>query len=638
MSVGMRAGVKTQFIDWQGPLGQVLMSCRWVLIAIAGFSGVVNILALTGSIFMMQVYDRVLASQSIPTLVMLSLMAVAAYTFQGLIDVLRTRVLTLVGEHLDQKIGPRLYAIVAEMPLRLARQTSETLQPLRDLDTVRAFLGGPGPVTLFDLPWLPLYLGLMFLMHAWLGWLTVIGAVILIMLTVITEIRSKRPTLEAVVAQSTRNMMADGTQRGAEVVKAMGMLPALAARWEKTHAEQMQAQRRATFTVSSLAGVAKTVRMVLQSAMLGLGAYLVIEGQLSAGMLIASNILSSRALAPIDQAIAVWRTFMNARQSYGRMSKLLAEVPEAPALFSMPRPYQSLHVENLAVAAPQSRNPLVKRATFKVKAGQAVGIIGQSASGKTTLARALVGIWPPLAGKVMLDSTSIDQWSSADLGPALGYLPQDVQLFDGTIAENIARFVEHAPPDMVIAAAKAAGIHEHISAFPDAYNTKIGHGGGHLSAGQRQRVGLARALYGDPFLVVLDEPNANLDSDGEVAVLEAIRSVRERGGIVIVIAHRASALRAVDLVAVMNEGVMTAFGPRDEVLAKTTQATQPKPNQAPVNSPIPAGKSGGNNARQSLPNPGVVRTPAPQELVLTGASGGPLSFKSNTRGPGSRDA
>jgi PrtD family type I secretion system ABC transporter len=636
MSIGVTAGAKTQFIDWRGPLGQVLMSCRWVLIAIAGFSGVVNILALTGSIFMMQVYDRVLASQSIPTLVMLSMMAVAAYIFQGMIDVLRTRTLTLVGEHLDQMIGPRLYAIVAEMPIRLARQTSETLQPLRDLDTVRAFLGGPGPVTLFDLPWLPLYLGLMFLMHAWLGWLTVMGAVILIILTIITEIRSKRPTLDAVVAQSTRNMMADGTQRGAEVVKAMGMLPALAARWEKVHAEQMRAQRRATFTVSGLAGVAKTVRMVLQSAMLGLGAYLVVEGQLSAGMLIASNILSSRALAPIDQAIAVWRSFMNARQSYGRMSKLLAEVPEAPELFSMPRPYMSLSVENLAVAAPQSRNPLVKRATFKVNAGQAVGVIGPSASGKTTLARALVGIWQPLAGKVMLDSTSIDQWSSADLGPALGYLPQDVQLFDGSIAENIARFIEGASPEMVIAAAKAAGIHEHISAFPDAYNTKIGHGGGHLSAGQRQRVGLARALYGDPFLVVLDEPNANLDGDGEVAVLEAIRSVRERSGIVVVIAHRASALRAVDLVAVMNLGVMTAFGPRDEVLAKTTQAMQSKPNPAPANS-LATGSSTASNIAQPLPNPGVVRNPASQGLVLTGASGGPVSMKTNKRGP-SRDA
>jgi PrtD family type I secretion system ABC transporter len=558
--------------DRRGPMAQILASCRWILIAVAVFSGVINILALTGSLFMMQVYDRVLASQSIPTLVMLSLIAIAAYVFQGLIDGLRTRTLALVGEHLDEMIGPRLYRIVAEMPLRLARQTSETLQPFRDLDAVRAFLGGPGPVTLFDLPWLPLYLGLMFLMHPWFGWLTVAGAVVLIGLTVVTEMRSKRPTIEATSAQSARNLMADGTQRGAEVVRAMGMLPAMAARWERTHQQQMRAQRRATFTVSGLAGVAKTFRMVLQSAMLGLGAYLVIDGQVSAGMLIASNILSSRALAPIDQAIAVWRSFVAARQSYGRINTLLANVPEAPELFSMPQPGRSLTVENLAVAAPQSRNPLVKRATFKVSAGQAVGVIGPSASGKTTLARALVGIWQPLGGRVMLDGMSIDQWSAADLGPAIGYLPQDVQLFDGTIAENIARFTADAPSDMVIAAARAAGIHEQISAFPDAYNSRIGHGGGHLSAGQRQRIGLARALYGDPFLVVLDEPNANLDGDGEVAVLHAIRSVGARGGIAIVIAHRASALRAVDLVAVMNQGVMTAFGPRDEVLAKTTQA------------------------------------------------------------------
>jgi ATP-binding cassette, subfamily C, bacterial PrsD len=627
MSRGTAGGKNSQIVDRRGPLAQVLSSCRWILFGVAAFSGVVNILALTGSIFMMQVYDRVLASQSIPTLVMLSLMAVVAYAFQGMFDGLRTRTLALIGEHLDEMIGPRLYAIVAEMPLRLARQTSETLQPFRDLDTVRAFLGGPGPVTLFDLPWLPLYLVLMFLMHPWLGWLTVAGAVVLIILTIITEVRSKRPSLEAATAQSSRNMIADGTQRAAEVVKAMGMLPALAARWEKTHSEQMRAQRKATFTVSGLAAVAKTVRMVLQSAMLGLGAYLVIEGQVSAGMLIASNILSSRALAPIDQAIAVWRSFVGARQSYGRIKTLLAEVPEAPTLFSMPKPYQSLTAENLAVAAPQSRNPLVKKASFKVKAGQAVGVIGPSASGKTTLARALVGIWQPLGGKVMLDGTSIDQWSAADLGPSIGYLPQDVQLFDGTIAENIARFIADAPPEMVIAAARAAGIHEHISGFPDAYNTRIGHGGGHLSAGQRQRIGLARALYGDPFLVVLDEPNANLDGDGELAVLEAIGSVRARGGIVIVIAHRASALRAVDLVAVMTQGVMTAFGPRDDVMAKQAEAMQARTKPGAAGAPA-------SNAGKPLPLPGAVRKPLPPTLTLSSA--GVLETQtSGNRGPGS---
>jgi ATP-binding cassette, subfamily C, bacterial PrsD len=463
---------------------------------------------------------------------------------------------------------------------------------------------------------------LMFMMHPWLGWLTVGGALVLIALTIITEVRSKGPSLDAAASQSNRNLLADGTQRGAEVVRAMGMLPALTARWEKAHVDQMQSQRRATFTVSGLAAVAKTVRMVLQSAMLGLGAYLVIKGQMSAGMLIASNILSSRALAPIDQAIAVWRTFVGARQSYGRIKQLLADVPPPAELFAMPRPYQSLTVEGLAVAAPQTRNPLVKKAQFKVNAGEAVGVIGPSASGKTSVARALVGIWPPLAGKVMLDGTSIDQWSAADLGPAIGYLPQDVQLFDGTIAENIARFAADAPSELVIAAAQAAGFHEHISAFPDAYNTRIGHGGGHLSAGQRQRIGLARALYGDPFLVVLDEPNANLDGDGEVAVLDAIASVKARGGIVIVIAHRASALRAVDLVAVMNQGVMTAFGNRDEVMAKATKAIQQKPrpdgSAPPVVSNGPKPKPG--------PQPGAGASPPgtrPPPPGMTGPAVGP---------------
>jgi PrtD family type I secretion system ABC transporter len=570
------------------PLKRLLSSCKGALLAVALFSGVVNVLALTGSIFMMQVYDRVLASQSLPTLAMLSLIAVGAYLFQGWIDAVRSRTLALVGEHLDETVGPRLFEIVAEMPIRYARQSGETLQPFRDLEAVRAFLAGPGPVTLFDLPWLPLYMAVMFLLHPLLGALTVGGALLLLSLTVLTEFRSRRPSIAAAASLSHRNMLADAANRGADVVKAMGLLPILAARWQEAHSVQMRAQRKATFAVGGFAMLAKTLRMVLQSAMLALGAYLVIKGQISAGTLIGASVLSARALAPIDQVIATWRAFVGARQGYGRIRQLLAEAPSGQQQrFALPRPFKSLTVESLAVAAPQSNTPLVKRASFHVKAGQAVGIIGPSASGKTTLARALVGIWQPMGGRVMLDGTSIDQWSSADLGPAIGYLPQDVQLFDGTVAENIARFAADATSEAVIAAARAAGIHAHITAFSDGYDTRIGHSGAHLSAGQRQRVGLARALYGDPFLVVMDEPNANLDNDGEMAVLDAINGVRERGGIAIVIAHRASALRAVDLILVMNNGMMNAFGPRDEVLSKTTQLTPVK--SAPAKSlPAPA--------------------------------------------------
>ncbi len=534
-------------------------------------SGIINVLMLTGSIFMMQVYDRVLASHSVPTLVALSILAAAVYAFQGWLDALRMRILMLIGEKMEGDVGPMVHRAVLAMPLEMPRAAGETLQPFRDLESIRSFLSGPGPVALLDLPWLPIYVAFIFLLHPMLGLITVIGAVFLVGLTFATEASSRTPTRKTLEAQSLRNSLADAAQRGAEAIRAMGMREDMSRMWRDAHMQAMQSQRALNFTTGNLSAVSKTFRFVLQSAVLGLGAYLAIRGDLSAGAIIAATILSARALAPIDQAIGSWKSFIAARQSHVRLRELLARRGDGEAPFALPAPKASVAAEGLIVAAPGSRQPIVKRASFTLSAGQGLGIIGTSASGKTSLIRAMIGIWKPLAGKVTMDGASIDQWDPEALGRSIGYLPQDVQLFDGSIAANIARFKQDADPELIIEAAKMAGFHNSVIAFPDGYDTIIGRGGVQLSAGQRQRVGLARALFGRPFLLALDEPNSNLDSDGEAAVSEAISGVRKRGGIAIVVAHRPSAIAAVDLLAVMRAGEVVAFGPRDEVLAKTVK-------------------------------------------------------------------
>jgi PrtD family type I secretion system ABC transporter len=549
----------------------VLSSCHAAFLGIGLVSGVINLLMLTGAIFMMQVYDRVLGSQSIPTLVALSLIAIAAYTFQGWLDIIRMRVLALIGERIEGEVAPKVHAAVVDLPLRVPHGSHEPLHAFRQLDAIRGFVSGPGPVALFDMPWMPLYLGVCFMLHPLLGLLTLVGAGILVVLTLVTELRSKAPARAAMEAQSARNLAADAAQRGAEVVRAMGMLPSLAARWTTSHEDYLTAQRRANYVVGGLSATAKMFRMVLQSSLLGLGAYLAIRGQISTGTIIAASIIGARALAPIDLAIGSWKTFVSARQGYKRLKALLVAYPDTTPPFALPPPSKSLIVDGLTIAAPGKPNALVRRISLKLEAGQALGIIGPSASGKSTLGRALVGIWPPQAGKVALDGASLDRWTPEALGPSIGYLPQDVQLFDGTVAENIARFQASAEPVSVIEAATAAGFHEQVLALPEGYDTRVGSGGAQLSAGQKQRLGLARALFGRPFLVVLDEPNSNLDAEGEAAVSAAISGLRARGAIGVVIAHRPSAISAVDFILAMKGGEAVAFGKRDEVLGKTVQ-------------------------------------------------------------------
>jgi len=587
------------------PILDVVKACRRSMMTIGVASGLVNILTLTGSLFMLQVYDRVLGSSSVPTLVVLSAFALAAYAFQGGLDYIRTRMLALIGERIDEEVAPKVHDALVAMPLKTSQGQLENLQPLRDLDAVRSFLASQGPVALFDLPWVPIYLAICFLFHPVIGLVALGGSLALIAITAFTEYRGNKPMKQAVEAISIRNYHAENAQRGAEVIQAMGMLPNVTKRWQVTNQRSLELQREANYLVGSLTATAKTFRMVMQSLTLGVAAYLAIRGSISMGTIIAATILTTKAMGPIDLAVASWKAYVAARQGYDRLNKLFAFFPPAEERFALPAPSKSLQLNEVAVGAPGSNIPIVQRVTLKLEAGQGVGIIGPSASGKSTLARAIVGIWPVGRGEVLLDGASITQWSAEALGPSIGFLPQDVQLFEGTIAENISRFDPKATPEAVLRAAQTASFHEFALAFPRGYDTPIGRGGSHLSAGQRQRLGLARALYGDPFLVVLDEPNANLDAEGENAVTRAIQNVRSRGGIVVVIAHRPSAIAAVDHLLVMRNGLPQAFGPRDEVMQKTLRPVAPSgAPTAPVQRAAAGGRADGRPALTQVPTAG----------------------------------
>jgi ATP-binding cassette subfamily C protein len=548
-------------------LATALAACRGAFVGIGLFSGMSNLLMLTGSFFMLEVYDRVLPSRSVPTLVGLAILVAVLYSFQGLLDMIRSRILVRIGERLDEQLSGRVYDAIVRFPLKV-RGGGDGLQPLRDLDLVRSFLSANGPGALFDLPWMPLYLGICFLFHVWIGITALVGAVILVAITILTDLKTRHPTKRAAGYGASRQALAEAARRNAEVLRAMGMGRRMHRIWSEVNRKYLRAHEQASDIGGGFGAASRILRMILQSAVLGVGAYLVIHQEATAGVIIASSILTSRALAPVELAIANWKGFVAARQGWGRLHRLLELLPAQPEPMDLPAPRASLAVEALAVAPPGVQRLVVQEVAFALKAGQAVGVIGPSGSGKSTLARALVGVWAPARGKVRLDGAALEQWSPERLGAHVGYLPQDVELFDGTVAENIARFAEKPDPAAVVAAAQAAGVHAMVLRLPDGYDTRIGEGGAALSAGQRQRVALARALFGNPFLVVLDEPNSNLDAEGEEALTHAIYGVRARGGIVVVIAHRPSALAAVDHVLAITDSRAQAFGPRDEVLGR----------------------------------------------------------------------
>ena len=577
-------------------LREAMSACWHAFLGIAVVSGLINILYLTGSFYMLEVYDRVLPSRSIPTLIALSVLALTLFAFQGVLDVIRSRVLVRIAATLDERLSARVYDIVVQLPLRTKSQ-GDGLAPLRDLDQIRNFLVTTGPMALFDLPWMPFYLLICFLFHPWIGVAALIGALILTSLTLASEFMTRGPARSAATHVGTRNSLAEAGRRNAEVLQAMGMAPRMGKIWGEANTKYLTTQQQTSDIAGGLGAISKVLRFTLQSGVLGLGAYLVIQGQATAGIIIASSILVARALAPVELAIANWKGFVSARMSWRRLSDVLRGMETGFEPMTLPAPKGTIVVENVSAGPPGVQKIVIQDVSFGLKAGQGLGVIGPSASGKSSLARVIVGVWTPMRGKVRLDGAALDQWSFAELGPNIGYLPQDVELFAGTVAQNIARFESDAPSDAVIAASQAAGVHDMIVRLPEGYDTQIGESGAVLSAGQRQRVALARALYRDPFLVVLDEPNSNLDADGDKALAQAIMKVRSRGGIVVVVAHRPSALAGVDQVLAMVNGRVHAMGPRDEVLAKLFGPQQPQQQPATAGVPATAAAAGGGGLR-----------------------------------------
>jgi PrtD family type I secretion system ABC transporter len=502
--------------------------------------------------------------------VALLILAAGLYAAQGVIDAIRARILVRVGDSLDEAMSMRVYDAVVRLPLKLGAK-SEGAQPIRDLDAVRTFLSGMGPIALFDLPWMPVYLAICFLFHTYIGLTALLGAIILVTLTIVTEQHTRRPTRSATQFAAARNTLMEASRRNAEAIAAMGMVGRIARRWSELNRAYVAASGRASDVVGGLGAASKILRLLLQSAILAVGAWLVINQLSTPGIIIAGSILGARALAPVDQAIANWRGFVGARQSWQRLSRLLGYLPARTDPMALQPPVKTLTVQNAAVAPPGEQKIVCQDVNFSIPAGKALGVIGPTASGKSSLARMLVGVWAPARGGVRLDGASLDQWSPEALGRHVGYLPQDVELFSGTVAQNIARFEDPPDAQAVIAAAQAAGVHELIINLPEGYETNIGDHGSALSAGQAQRVALARALFRDPFLVVLDEPNSNLDAEGDEALTQAILGIRARGAIAVVVAHRPSAIAGVDYILVMGKGRQQQFGPKEDILNRAVQ-------------------------------------------------------------------
>ncbi|MEP4344046.1 MAG: type I secretion system permease/ATPase, partial [Lentilitoribacter sp.] len=506
---------------------------------------VINLLMLTGPLYMLQIYDRVLASGSVPTLLVISLFALGMFVFFGVLDGLRQRILARIGAWLDAKLTASVFDLSTALPLVLGPEATK-VRPIQDLDTIRNFMSGPGPSAMFDIPWLPVYLGLVYLFHPVLGNIALGGVIIIFVLILLKEHVSKKPAKELAVAAAERQRLIEHGRVNAEAIQAMGMMNALKTLWEEKNSEFLKASQNSLDSGANFGSFVKTIRMVLQSAMLGVGAYYAILQEITPGVMIAASIMTTRAFAPVEQAIGQWPLFVSARQSRQRLGDLLSMRPSNDDVMNLPIPTQKLTVGNLSCGPAGLKKIVVQNVSFELSAGDGLGIIGPSGSGKSTLARALVGVTTIARGAVRFDGSKLDQWAMSRLGEIVGYLPQDIQLFDGTVSENISRFSLDADADKIREAARLANVHELIAALPDGYNTVIGKSGFAMSAGQQQRIAFARAIYDKPFLIVLDEPNSNLDAEGEHALTNAIVELRKAGSIVIVIAHRPSAIAAVD--------------------------------------------------------------------------------------------
>ena len=546
-----------------------IVDLRRTFMTIGSFSFFINLMMLTAPLYMMQLYDRVLASRNESTLVALTLIAVMMLVIMGTLEMIRSRVLVRVGAKLDQRMSARVFSATFTRSLGVAEV--DRGMALRDLDALRTFLTSSAPFALFDAPWAPVFLVLIFIFHPLLGVIALIGAIVLFGLAVANELRTRPRLDEAMRHANEANVFAQSSLRNAEVIQAMGMLPALQQRWRQRHEKALALQAEASDRGGTITSASKSFRMILQVAMLGTGALLAIEQIITPGVMMASSIIMARALSPVEQAIGNWRGIVSARQAYSRLQELLTGLPQDGEHMRLPDPAGKVTAERLVGVPPGAQVAVIKGISFEIEAGEAVGVIGPTGAGKSTLARLLVGIWKPYGGNLRLDGADLNNWDMEELGRFIGYLPQDVELFAGTVSENISRFGEEPDPADIVAAARLAGIHDMVLRLPAGYDTTIGESGRRLSGGQRQRIALARAVYGLPSLVVLDEPNSNLDAEGDKALGEAIKALKEMGKTVIVMAHRPSAIAAVDKLIMLRDGQIELFGDKDEVLQKVVE-------------------------------------------------------------------
>lgn len=560
-------------------LAVALGRCRSAFIGAALFSVFINVLVLVPSVYMLQIYDRVLSSRSATTLVAITFVCVALVAVYAALETVRSKILVRIGRRLDQLLAGRVFSAI--FSASVLQRDGGSSQALRDLDTVREFLTGQGLFALFDAPWVPIYTALIFMIHPLLGVLSTVGACIIFGLALANELATRRILRDATTQGIGATRFVDSSLRNVEAVEAMGMLGGVYARWQHKRWHSLEYQAQASDRAGAIMAGLKFVRVCLQMMILGVGAYLVIQNEITAGLMIAASIVMGRALAPVETAVGTWKQFLATRSAYERLTGLLNFIPIPVDTLPLPAPRGDVAVENVIVAAPGGRVPILRGVSFKVAAGDIIGIIGPSAAGKSTLARTLVGVWPAYSGTVRIDGADIKGWDRNRLGPHIGYLPQDVELFEGTIAENIARFGE-IDPEKIIKAAQHAGVHQLILDLPNGYDTQIGQGGMTLSGGQRQRVALARALYGSPQILVLDEPNSNLDTNGESALSQAMIDIKAQGQTAFVVTHRVHILSQVDYIIALNQGVIEKYGTRDQILAQFMK---------PVSAPMPASRA-----------------------------------------------
>ncbi len=548
-------------------------------LAVAVFSFFLNLLMLTGPLFMLQIYDRVLPSRSLPTLYILFALVAGLFVILGILDFVRARVLARIGAHVDQRINPRIFNAVMRRGLRTGEERSTTA-PLQQLDTVQQFLSGPGLPALFDTPWVPVYILVIFLFHWYLGVLATVAAIMLFIIALLNDLRARKPLHEANFSRTEAGKIAHDGHRNAEVMTAMGMLGKLQQRWAEKHFEGLLHQTTARDRSGTLTAISKSLRLFFQSAILALGAALTVWGEITPGVMIAASIILGRALQPVEQAITHWRSFVAFRQARASLTKLLESDLSTDEKMALPAPDGKLEVRNLHITVPNTNRLILKNVNFNINPGHVLGIVGVNAAGKTTLARALVGARRQTVGDIRLDGATYDQWDPDILGRYIGYVPQDVELFGGKVSENIARFEPSPDPENIIRAAKQAGIDDMVRRL-GGYDTDIGQEGKNLSEGQRQRIALARALYGEPPLVVLDEPNSNLDNDGEKALFESILGMRDRGQTVIIVSHRMNIIRLTDFLLELENGAQREFGPTDDILKRirSRNLTKVKPGR-----------------------------------------------------------